>query len=177
MKDICHHTAANNKLNSQYKAALNLVVKACKDKDNLDSKWKTQNIIKQMLQSGNLRPAEIADKGHLIRTMQAIDCEICSNQCWSLREFMSHMKDDHPGGKLKCSYCDKTFSSWSGRYKHEQEHDSSTATIICMICGRAFHFKNELEKHMSVHNDDLRHVCATFAQKGAWNVMTQFIKI
>ena len=39
-----------------------------------------------------------------------------------------------------------------------------------MICGRAFYYNNELTKHMAVHNDDLRHVCATcdksFASKG-----------
>ena len=81
---------------SQYKAAINLVVKARKDRENLDSKWKLQNIIKQTIQSGNLRPADIAEKAHSIRKMRAVTCEICSKQCHSLREFMSHMKDDHP---------------------------------------------------------------------------------
>ena len=104
--------------------------------------------------------------------MRSVTYELCSKQCRSLREFMSHFKDDHRGGKLTCSYCDKTFSSWSGRYNHEHLHDTtSTATIICMICGRAFHYNNELTKHMAVHNDDLRHACATcdksFASKGS----------
>ena len=53
------------KLGSQYKAAINLVVKARKNKENLDSKRRTQNIIKQSIQSGNLRPADIAEKASL----------------------------------------------------------------------------------------------------------------
>ena len=60
-----------NKLCSQYKAAINLVVKARKSKENLDSKRRTQNIIKQSIQSGNLRPAVIAENARSIRKMRS----------------------------------------------------------------------------------------------------------
>ena len=62
-----------NKLGSQYKAAINLVVKARKNKENLDSKRRTQNIIKQSIQSGNLRPADIAEKARFPDTKRFRD--------------------------------------------------------------------------------------------------------
>ena len=158
-------TAGNSKL------ALNLVLKSRKQQDNLDSKRKLKELITKKIQSGNLNVSAIAAKARTVRKMQAVPCEFCQKQCRSIREFVVHMKEDHPGCRLKCSICARTFKSWSGRYKHERGHDSSTASIICLVCGRAFHWPNELKKHMAIHDDNLKHSCTTcgkvFASKGS----------
>ena len=171
--ELAFSKPANVKLNSQYSMARNLLAKARKDYGQIDSKKRLKHIVSAAIQSGQLNVKEIASKARQSQQKRAMICELCAKPFPSLRSYLKHFKDDHPGGRFLCQYCTKQYTSWSGRYKHEKLHTDSAKRIICMICGRGFHYQNELEKHMPVHDPDRKHSCVdcgkTFASKGTLN--------
>ena len=141
---LTYSKPANTKLNSQYSKAWNLIVKARKDVDKTDTKRKLAHLVSKAILSGNLNPQAIASKAHQSRQMRVMSCELCSKPCRSLREYLRHFKDDHPGGKFTCHHCEKQYTLWSGRYKHEKLHTDSAKLVVCLVCGRGFHCQNEL---------------------------------
>ena len=55
-----------------------------------------------------------------------------------------------PKKKLKCQYCDKTFSKNFDLQQHVRSH-TGEKPFQCIVCGRAFAQKSNVKKHMQTH--------------------------
>lgn len=65
--------------------------------------------------------------------------------------------------KLRCSICDKVFSSRSGFQYHKLKHEGKiiqktssknnkhTSTFLCNYCAKSFHIKSNLDAHLRTH--------------------------
>ncbi|XP_077982725.1 zinc finger protein 341-like isoform X2 [Glandiceps talaboti] len=53
-------------------------------------------------------------------------------------------------GKLKCTYCDKTFNKNFDLQQHIRSH-TGEKPFQCIVCGRAFAQKSNVKKHMQTH--------------------------
>ena len=101
-------------------------------------------------------------------------CHVCSETFSNKQTFKRHTKKSHlVESSIQCNICDREiFQSLRRSRKNEgssenhyscdvcQELDSSTATgigYICFICDVVFETANELENHMSVHDNVLKH--------------------
>ena len=99
-------------------------------------------------------------------------CHVCSETFSNKQTFKRHAKKSHSVERaLQCKFCERQIFQ-SQQRSHEgssenhyrcdvcQELDSSTATgigYICCICDVVFETANELENHMSVHGNVLKH--------------------
>ncbi|KAF6728042.1 Zinc finger protein 341 [Oryzias melastigma] len=54
------------------------------------------------------------------------------------------------GPKLKCSFCDKTFTKNFDLQQHIRSH-TGEKPFQCIVCGRAFAQKSNVKKHMQTH--------------------------
>ncbi len=52
--------------------------------------------------------------------------------------------------KLKCNYCDKSFSKNFDLNQHVRSH-TGEKPFQCIVCGRAFAQKSNVKKHMQTH--------------------------
>ena len=76
-----------------------------------------------------------------------IKCKMCTEIFGSVRDLNIHHKKDH--GIVKCTKCDKYFSTQSSLDKHSYSH--SELKFNCEICGKCFPFQSRLDQHMMVH--------------------------
>ena len=53
-------------------------------------------------------------------------------------------------GKLKCTYCDRTFNKNFDLQQHTRSH-TGEKPFQCIVCGRAFAQKSNVKKHMQTH--------------------------
>uniref|UniRef100_A0A7N6AWA3 C2H2-type domain-containing protein n=1 Tax=Anabas testudineus TaxID=64144 RepID=A0A7N6AWA3_ANATE len=54
------------------------------------------------------------------------------------------------GSKLKCNFCDKTFTKNFDLQQHIRSH-TGEKPFQCIVCGRAFAQKSNVKKHMQTH--------------------------
>ena len=118
---------------STFSTASKLLIKAKKDIMRAAVKREQKTQIHNLIFSGSLRPADIAQEARHRNRMIHVDCEVCQQQCHSLREYVRHMKAFHPDFIFKCSVCGTGYRSYNGKFKHEKTHSGSK--FVCMICG------------------------------------------
>ena len=96
-----------------------------------------------------------------------IQCPVCSKTETTQKACLSHIKEQHPDFKFMCSSCSKQFSTYSAKYRHEQDH--KPPSHFCLDCRKGFWYNSELECHAGVHKEILPYPCTQcnkrFAQK------------
>ena len=73
----------------------------------------------------------------------------CDEKTQSNKDLTSHITASHPNFKFPCSYCQKTYDSFNGKYKHERSH--APKVHQCEYCGKAFQFPQLLLYHRHLH--------------------------
>ena len=73
--------------------------------------------------------------------------QMCTETFSSVKDLNLHHKQDH--GIVKCSKCDKYFSTQSSFDKHSYSHGELKCN--CELCGKCFPFQSRLDQHMMVH--------------------------
>ena len=111
----------------------------------------------QLIMSGTLRPAMIANKARISNKRIVITCEFCSTLQASRRQYIKHRKDMHPAELWICKVCSRGYKSYNGCYKHEKGHEAFK--IFCPVCGKGFNYKKDMEIHLPVHSDHLKVFC------------------
>ena len=76
-----------------------------------------------------------------------IKCKMCTEIFGSIKELNICHKQDH--GIVKCTKCDKYFSTQSSLDKHSYTHGE--LKFNCELCGKCFPFQSRLNQHMLVH--------------------------
>ena len=95
---------------AKYNRALKALVKAKKEHASLEVKKEFSQCRTQLIMSGNLRPAQIADKAHGISYKSIINsCEFCPEVLGSQRKYIKHRKDCHPDKLWYCKVCSKQY--------------------------------------------------------------------
>ena len=72
---------------------------------------------------------------------------MCMEIFGSVKDLNIHHKQDH--GIVKCTKCDKYFSTQSSLDKHSYTHGE--LKFNCELCGKCFPFESRLDQHMLVH--------------------------
>ena len=62
-------------------------------------------------------------------------------------------------GMFACKLCQKTFSGKDKVKKHLMRVHKMGAKFNCEVCGRAFVYERDMEKHVKLHGDDKPFVC------------------
>ena len=154
---------------STFSIASKLLNKAKKERMRASIKKEQKTQIHNLIFSGGLHPADIAQEARKGHKMINVDCDVCAVKCRSLREYVQHMTDKHPDHIFRCTVCGRGYRSYNGKYKHEKQHFGTK--FVCMICGRAFKVKDSLNKHLPVHNPESKQYCDTcgkgFASKSS----------
>ena len=75
---------------AKYNRALKALVKAKKEHASLEVKKESSQCRTQLIMSGTLRPAMIANKAHISNKRIVITCEFCSEVQASRRQYIKH---------------------------------------------------------------------------------------
>lgn len=65
-----------------------------------------------------------------------------------------------PNNPLKCTHCDKVFSSMKSLSTHVWYHNQEKR-FICKVCNRAFKYATDLNRHVMTHNTKIKQVSLT----------------
>ena len=86
-------------------------------------------------------------------------CKIAGcKSCFScVRDWNSHHRQTHPGHKLTCKDCNKTFKTPSFLRDHAYEH--SKCAYTCDKCDKHFAFKSVYRIHVRTHLRSWIHRC------------------
>ena len=153
-------TAKRKSWLSMFSTASKLLAKARKEQLRVDIKCEN----KAKIHSGQLCPCDIAVEARHSNKMIMVNCEVCNEQCRSLRWYVTHIMEHHLDFQFTCAICGWQYRTWSGKRKHERTHDRNK--FICMVCGRAFKIRDSLIHHMPVHDPEKKFYCGKgFAAK------------
>ena len=144
---------------STFSTASKLLAKARKAQLRVDIKHENKAKIHTLIHSGQLCPSDIAAEARHSNKMIMVNCEVCNEQCQSLRRYVTHMTEHHPDFQFTCAICGRQYRTWSGKRKHERTHDGNK--FVCMVCGRAFKIRDSLIHHMPVHDPEKKFYCET----------------
>ena len=142
---------------AKYNRALKALVKAKKEHASFEVKKESSQCRTQLIMSGTLRPAMIANKARISNKRIIITCEFCSEVQSSHRQYIKHRKQMHPEQLWHCKVCSRGYKSYNGCYKHEKSHEDYK--LACGVCGKGFNFKKDLELHLPVHSEELKVFC------------------
>ena len=142
---------------AKYNRALKALVKAKKEHASLEVKKESSQCRTQLIMSGNLRPAMIANKARISNKRIVIMCEFCSEVQASCRQYIKHWKQMHPKQLWHCQVCSRSYKTYNGCYMHEKCHEDFK--LFCGVCGKGFNYKKDLELHLSVHSEELKVFC------------------
>ena len=141
-------------------------MKAKKEHTSLDIKKESSQCRTQLIMSGNLRPAQIADKARGISNKSiVISCDFCPKVLGSRRKYIKHCKDCHPDKLWYCKVCSKEYRSYNGCYKNERAHEAFR--LFCGVCGKGFNYK---KRPRHAHSSPLRRF-ESFVQSAARDLL------
>ena len=88
--------------------------------------------------------ANIKGSWHFVNKRKIVDlkahtCKICGQVKDSLQELEQHMRKKHKSFKYKCRFCQKTFQTKNGLYKHKLYHTVGLR-YMCPNCDKGFMF-------------------------------------
>lgn len=86
-------------------------------------------------------------------------CDMCKIWLKSKECVANHMKAKHLHRKFPCKYCDKYYSSRSGRDQHVQQYHTKDTTYNCPLCSYNTHSKTLLRKHVLRHTSTTTFNC------------------
>ena len=93
---------------------------------------------------GSSRPSDVDSS---IPECRKIKCKKCMEIFGSVKDLNIHHKQDH--GIVKCTKCDKYFSTQSSLDKHSYTHGE--LKFNWELCGKCFPFESRLDQHMLVY--------------------------
>ena len=96
---------------------------------------------------GSSRPSDVDSR---IPKCRKIKCKMCMEIFGSVKDLNIYHKQDH--GIVKCTKCDKYFSTQSSLDKHSYTHGE--LKFNCELCGKCFPFESRLDQHMVVHTNN-----------------------
>ena len=148
---------------AKYNRTLKAFVKAKKAHASLDVKKESSQCRTQLIMSGTLCPAMIANKAHISNKRIVIMCEFCSEVQASQRQYIKHRKQMHPEQLWLCKVCSRRYKSYNGCYKHEKSHEDFK--LACGVCGKGFNYNKDLKLHLPVHSEELKSVLPRLWQR------------
>ena len=93
---------------------------------------------------GSSQPSDVDSS---IPKCRKIKHKMCTEIFGSVKDLNIHHKQDH--GIVKCTKCNKYFSTQSSLDKHSYTHGK--LKFNCKLCGKCFPFESRLDQHMLVH--------------------------
>ena len=142
---------------AKYNRALKALVKAKKEHASLDVKKESSQCRTQLIMSGTLHPAMIANKACISNKRIVITCEFCSKVQASWRQYIKHRKQMHPEQLWLCKVYSRGYKSYNSCYKHEKSHEDFK--LASGVCGKGFNYNKDLELHLPVHSEELKVFC------------------
>ena len=88
-------------------------------------------------------------------------CKICDNSFKLKREFLLHLKENHPI-KVKCKSCEEIFDKNSDLEEHIRTKHEQVETYKCEKCDKTFVLKWRLNKHQDMHVSSTTKKCHYF---------------
>lgn len=79
-------------------------------------------------------------------------CKICLHFFKSQSGLTKHMNTRHSGVIHTCEVCKATFSNFQQFRQHCFEHQMQCRNHVCTLCGKRFHSKANLRKHVKRHD-------------------------
>ena len=87
-------------------------------------------------------------------------CDICQSEFKRRLHLIQHLKDAHPGVKIPCDLCDKSFSSVGSKETHINTVHAEVKRYPCEKCGKSFTTYGIRKTHMeNVHETNKHHFC------------------
>ena len=142
---------------TKYNRALKALVKAKKEHASLDVKKESSQRRTQLIMSGTLCPAMIANKACISNKRIVVTCEFCSEVQASRRQYIKHWKQMYPEQLWHCKVCSRGYKSYNGCYKHEKSHEDYK--FACGVCDKGFNYNKDLKLHLPVHSKELKVFC------------------
>ena len=104
--------------------------------------------------------ANIKGSWHFVNKRKIVDlkartCKICGQVKDSLQELEQHMRKKHKSFKYKCRFCQKTFRTKNGLYKHKLYHTVGLR-YMCPNCDKGFMFFGQYREHKNVHTSSTK---------------------
>ncbi|XP_053699397.1 zinc finger protein 62-like [Sabethes cyaneus] len=92
-------------------------------------------------------------------TTQSFECDICGQICKASYTLQVHKIIKHTSEKkFACNVCGKDFHTKSLLTRHLKWH-SSERPYRCPVCGKDFLVRNELARHLPIHSDERPYEC------------------
>lgn len=90
-----------------------------------------------------------------------IDCNLCSKQYDTLRQFEAHLRKEHGVEMIhECEVCGKTFKTSTGLSLHRKRH--SERHFQCTLCPKNYINRTELKVHTErIHTKKCKVICST----------------
>ncbi|CAG0887433.1 unnamed protein product [Cyprideis torosa] len=94
------------------------------------------------------------------KSVDRVECEVCGKSVRQF-DLKSHMTTYHdPHCSLKCPECDKTLANKASLKRHRDfVHGDAGSNFVCSHCGRKCWSQAMLRQHEESHSDLKRHVC------------------
>ncbi|KAL4225805.1 hypothetical protein ACF0H5_013795 [Mactra antiquata] len=93
-----------------------------------------------------------SDVNNVIKIENDIDYDdISGNQTKTSSNPTSNVVVTTADGRIKCNYCDQTFTFLSSKKRHERKHTGENP-YICTTCHRTFYRKDDYSVHLYKHN-------------------------
>ena len=139
---------------AKYNRPLKALVKAKNEHASLEVKKESSQRRTQLIMSGTLCPAMIANKARISNKRIVITCEFCSQVQASLGQYIKHRKHMHPDQLWLCKVCSRGYKSYNSCYKHEKSHEAFK--LFCPVSGKGFNYQKDLQLHLPVHSEQLK---------------------
>ena len=102
-----------------------------------------------------------------------INCEECGKKFFSLMSLHYHKKQHEDSSKFYCYKCEHFIHSNIYKKHVSISNCARNTAFRCMICGKGFAQKKNLQNHQITHTNDKKYECSLcskrFHQKGNLN--------
>ena len=97
-------------------------------------------------------------------------CSYCEWKFNSLHGLNNHHEKKHP--PVQCDVCNRTFTTPNSLIHHSYTH--LDRSFNCEHCEKSFPFKSQLDNHLTVHTQTIKHKCENcgkeFVRTGEYNI-------
>ncbi len=107
--------------------------------------------------TGKLHVREVTLKKPRGKQPKTVFCTLCSAHFPNQDQLNAHVEAHH--GKFSCLHPGCGLHLQSAATLREHIHLHSKGVYECDECGKLFHWKSKLDKHMVCHSNECKHVC------------------